>query len=155
MQGLKHTVAVFCIGCIASELLAQLVGEEWPRRCIKSLAGLYILVALARGISIVPDNWSTQSVMQFQPAELGSGEQAVLQLAQRQLEQRLAEDCARQTGVQLQLHITLERSGQGMELKQLCAIPAAEFSEGEKKQAEDFFQTALGVLPVWVEDGSR
>ena len=30
MQGLKHTVAVFCIGCIASELLAQLVGKNGP-----------------------------------------------------------------------------------------------------------------------------
>lgn len=152
MQGLKHTVAVFCIGCIAAELLAQLVGEDWPRRCIKSLAGLYILVALARGLSLTPVEWEGLPAVQGQPVELGSGEQAVLELAQQQLAQQLAADCARETGVQLRLRVTLAQTGEGTAPVGLQAAVEGETSPEDRRRAEQFLQQALGLPPVWVED---
>lgn len=154
MQGLRHSVAVFCIGCIAAELLAQLTAGDWPRRCIKSLAGLYILVVLARGLSLVPASWEERPASPTQPVELGSGEQAVLELAQQQLEERLAADCAREAGVQLRLRITLARSEQGIAPTQLHAALTEAASAEAKQQAEQLLQTALGIPPVWVEDDS-
>ena len=47
MQPLERAVAIFCIACICAELTTQLAGSTWARRCIKAVAGLYILVVFA------------------------------------------------------------------------------------------------------------
>ena len=46
MQPLERAVAIFCIACICAELTTQLAGSTWARRCIKAVAGLYILCLL-------------------------------------------------------------------------------------------------------------
>ncbi len=46
MQPLERAVAIFCIACICAELTTQLAGSTWARRCIKAVAGLYILECL-------------------------------------------------------------------------------------------------------------
>lgn len=53
MQALTHAVAVFCIACLCAELLTLFVpptSSGWARRCIKAVAGLYILVVFARAL---------------------------------------------------------------------------------------------------------
>ena len=50
MQTLKSAAVVFCTACICAELLARLTGNSWARRCIKAVAGLYILVVLLQVI---------------------------------------------------------------------------------------------------------
>ena len=50
MQTLKSAAVVFCTACICAELLARLTGNNWARRCIKAVAGLYILVVLLQVI---------------------------------------------------------------------------------------------------------
>ena len=50
MQPLERAVAIFCIACICAELTTQLAGSTWARRCIKAVAGLYILVVFARTV---------------------------------------------------------------------------------------------------------
>ena len=53
MQALTHAVAVFCIACLCAELLTLFVppsSSGWVRRCIKAVAGLYILVVFARAL---------------------------------------------------------------------------------------------------------
>ena len=50
MQTLKSAAVVFCTACICAELLARLTGNSWAQRCIKAVAGLYILVVFARTV---------------------------------------------------------------------------------------------------------
>ena len=47
MQALECAAAVFCTACICAELAARFVGPGWGQKCIKAVAGLYILVAFA------------------------------------------------------------------------------------------------------------
>ena len=61
MQTLKSAAVVFCTACICAELLARLTGNSWARRCIKAVAGLYILVVLLQVIpqaGVPPDGFS-------------------------------------------------------------------------------------------------
>ena len=53
MQAMTYAVAVFCIACLCAELLTLFVppsSSGWARRCIKAVAGLYILVVFARAL---------------------------------------------------------------------------------------------------------
>lgn len=43
-----RVVTAFCLACVCTELLVQLVEAGWARRCIKVVAGLYILTVLLR-----------------------------------------------------------------------------------------------------------
>lgn len=47
MQALERAAAVFCTACICAELLSRFVGQGWGQKCIKAVAGLYILVVFA------------------------------------------------------------------------------------------------------------
>ena len=49
-----RVVTAFCLACVCAELLVQLVEAGWARRCIKVVAGLYILTVLLRAISALP-----------------------------------------------------------------------------------------------------
>ena len=49
-----RVVTAFCLACVCTELLVQLVEAGWARRCIKVVAGLYILTVLLRAISALP-----------------------------------------------------------------------------------------------------
>ena len=47
MQALERAAAFFCTACICAELLSRFVGQGWGQKCIKAVAGLYILVVFA------------------------------------------------------------------------------------------------------------
>ena len=47
-----RVVTAFCLACVCAELLVQLVEAGWARRCIKVVAGLYILTVLLRATSV-------------------------------------------------------------------------------------------------------
>lgn len=49
-----RVVTAFCLACVCTELLVQLVEAGWARRCIKVVAGLYILTVLLRATSALP-----------------------------------------------------------------------------------------------------
>ena len=49
-----RVVTAFCLACVCAELLVQLVEAGWARRCIKVVAGLYILTVLLRATSALP-----------------------------------------------------------------------------------------------------
>ena len=51
MKALQTLTVSFCLACICAEIVTLLTGPGWPRRCIKALAGLYILVILLRLLS--------------------------------------------------------------------------------------------------------
>lgn len=49
-----RVVTAICLACVCAELLVQLVEAGWARRCIKVVAGLYILTVLLRATSALP-----------------------------------------------------------------------------------------------------
>ena len=46
MHAFQTAASAFCIACICAEITTLLVGAGWAGRCIKAVAGLYILVIL-------------------------------------------------------------------------------------------------------------
>ena len=72
MQPLERAVAIFCIACICAELTTQLAGSTWARRCIKAVAGLYILVVFARTLPKAGAQLQAFSLPQAQPVFFGT-----------------------------------------------------------------------------------
>ena len=145
MQALKRAAAVFCIACICAELLAGLTDRGWARRCIKTVAGLYILLVfwnampqLRKTVVVTPP--------QIPAASMGSLEDAIRAEAEAELEQQLAAQCAAQTGVTIQLSITLSAEGEAALVR--AELPA-ESTQAEKAQVQSFLESALGTAPIW------
>ena len=76
MQTLKSAAVVFCTACICAELLARLTGNSWAR-CIKAVAGLYILVVLLQVIPQLRTEVQSFSVPDLSPASMGTLEDAI------------------------------------------------------------------------------
>ena len=86
MQPLERAVAIFCIACICAELTTQLAGSTWARRCIKAVAGLYILVVFARTVPQAHVQLRAFLVPVQEPVSIASPETAILAQTQAQLE---------------------------------------------------------------------
>ena len=90
MQALTHAVAVFCIACLCAELLTLFVpptSSGWARRCIKAVAGLYILVVFARALSKAWAQLQAFSLPQAQPAFFGTLDDLIASEAARLAEE--------------------------------------------------------------------
>ena len=74
---LGGATVVFCTACICAELLARLTGNSWARRCIKAVAGLYILVVLLQVIPQLRTEVQSFSVPDLSPASMGTLEDAI------------------------------------------------------------------------------
>ena len=98
MQPLERAVAFFCIACICAELTTQLAGSTWARRCIKAVAGLYILVVFARTVPQAHVQLRAFLVPVQEPVSIASPETAILAQTQAQLEQTLAEQWCTKPG---------------------------------------------------------
>lgn len=90
MQALTHAVAVFCIACLCAELLTLFVpptSSGWARRCIKAVAGLYILVVFARALPKAVAQLQAFSLPQAQPAFFGTLDDLIASEAARLAEE--------------------------------------------------------------------
>ena len=90
MQALTHAVAVFCIACLCAELLTLFVpptSSGWARRCIKAVAGLYILVVFARALPNAGAQLQAFSLPQAQPVFLGTLDDLIASEAARLAEE--------------------------------------------------------------------
>ena len=54
MQVFQRAAAVFCMACIGAELVGLFAGQSWAGRCIKAVAGLYILAVLLAELPHLP-----------------------------------------------------------------------------------------------------
>ena len=94
-----RVVTAFCLACVCAELLVQLVEAGWARRCIKVVAGLYILTVLLRAISALP----ARTAQWLQPVQASASiegvETTILTEAAKRLNEMLAEECEAQTGI--------------------------------------------------------
>ena len=77
MLSLIIAVVVFFTACIFADLLARLTGNSWARRCIKAVAGLYILVVLLQVIPQLRTEVQSFSVPDLSPASMGTLEDAI------------------------------------------------------------------------------
>lgn len=77
MDTLKTITVVFCAACIGSELVTQLTGDGWARRCIKAVAGLYILVVLLRAVPQWKADLQAFSVPEASPVQVGTLEETI------------------------------------------------------------------------------
>lgn len=96
-----RVVTAFCLACVCAELLVQLVEAGWARRCIKVVAGLYILTVLLRAISALP----ARTAQWLQPVQASASiegvETTILTEAAKRLNEMLAAECEAQVQTQL------------------------------------------------------
>ena len=94
-----RVVTAICLACVCAELLVQLVEAGWARRCIKVVAGLYILTVLLRATSALP----ARTAQWLQPVQASASiegvETTILTEAAKRLNEMLAAECEAQTGI--------------------------------------------------------
>ena len=91
MQALERAAAVFCTACICAELLSRFVGQGWGQKCIKAVAGLYILVVFADALPGAKAQFAALELPQVPAVSVGSLEDAVLAQTAEELSRTLEE----------------------------------------------------------------
>ena len=149
MQAFQNAAAAFCIACICAEVTALLTGTGWAGRCIKAVAGLYILVVLFRlAPGVKPE---LKSAMEAVPSSvcIQSAEISLLQKAQERLESSLRTECMQRFGVPIELDITLmQEEGQTVQAGSVGFTILSECTDAEKQQVAAYLQEALGTASV-------
>ena len=144
MQALERAAAVFCTACICAELAARFVGPGWGQKCIKAVAGLYILVVFARTVPQAHVQLRAFLVPVQEPVSIASPETAILAQTQARLEQTLAEQWCTKTGREASVAVMLK------ETDSVCSaqmtLPANCTAE-ERQQAGAFLQEKLQLPP--------
>lgn len=109
-----RVVTAFCLACVCTELLVQLVEAGWARRCIKVVAGLYILTVLLRATSALP----ARTAQWLQPVQASASiegvETTILTEAAKRLNEMLAAECEAQTGIPVRVETELEQTPDGI-----------------------------------------
>lgn len=148
MQSFQNAAAAFCIACICAEVTALLTGTGWAGRCIKAVAGLYILVVLFRlAPGMKPE---LKSAMEAVPSSvrIQSAETSILQKAQERLESSLRAECMQRFGVPIELDVTLMQEGQTIQAGSADFTILSECTDAEKQQVAAYLQEALGTASV-------
>lgn len=158
MQLFQRAVAVFCTACIAAELLCLLAGTSWTGRCIKAVAGLYILAVLLSRLSSLPAGIraaadSLHPASQNLPV-FAQAEDYILTQAAAQLQTLCETQCQQQFGIPVQVSVTLEDTGTGAAVTQAEAAFPAECTAETKQAVLASLQQTLGVLPA-VREGTE
>ena len=113
MQALERAAAVFCTACICAELLSRFVGQGWGQKCIKAVAGLYILVVFADALPGAKAQFTALELPHVPAVSVGSLEDAVLAQTAEELSRTLEERCLSEAGVSLRLNIILSQTAEG------------------------------------------
>ena len=142
MHAFQTAASAFCIACICAEITTLLAGAGWAGRCIKAVAGLYILVILFR---LAPQmKLELKSAAAAAPAAVSiqSTETSLLQGTQERLEADLCAECERRFGTKVKLEVTLVRTE-----KVLVILPAA-CTSAEQSRIAAYLQQELGMAPI-------
>ena len=141
MQELKRAAAVFCIACICSELLAQVTEHGWARRCIKTVAGLYILLVFWNTLPKFRTTVQSFDLPQVSIMDMGTLEDTVQLQAETELAQKL--ESAKFT-------VILEKTASGESVSSVQAELPAACGAQERAKVTDFLQDTLGIAPDFV-----
>ena len=150
MQAFQRAAAVFCMACIGAELVSLFGGQSWAGRCIKAVAGLYILAVLLAQLPRLPGKIMTAFSGNTAPAALSAAQSDALETeiltgAETRLEEYCAAQCRRQFGLDIRVSITLEKAGQQVVVKKAVAAFPAGCTAAQKQAVFSFLQQTLGV----------
>ena len=131
MQALERAAAVFCTACICAELAARFVGPGWGQKCIKAVAGLYILVAFADALPGAKAQLTAPKLPQAETASVGSLEDA----------------CLCEAGIRVKLRITLCRTAEGVAASAVQVVPQGALTDARKQAVEKLLTAQLQLEP--------
>ena len=142
MHAFQTAASAFCIACICAEITTLLAGAGWAGRCIKAVAGLYILVILFR--------LELKSAAAAAPAAVSiqSTETSLLQGTQERLEADLCAECERRFGTKVKLEITLTWTEQTVRTEKVLVILPAACTSAEQSRIAAYLQQELGMAPI-------
>lgn len=148
MHTFQTAASAFCIACICAEITTLLTGTGWAGKCIKAVAGLYILVVLFR---LAPGmKLEIKNTMEISPASVSiqNVETSLLQGTQEQLEAFLCAECQHRFGVLIKLDITLAQDGQTVQAENAELVILSECTDAEKQQIIAYLQETLGTASI-------
>ena len=156
MQAFQRAAAVFCIACIGAELVSLFGGQSWAGRCIKAVAGLYILAVLLAQLSgkvmtAFSGNTAPAATSTAQPDAL---ETEILTETKAQLEEYCTAQCRQQFGLDIRVTVTLEKAGQQVMVKKAVAAFPAGCTAAQKQAVLSFLQQMLGTAPTAAEESA-
>lgn len=158
MQALERAAATFCIACICAEVLSRLVGQGWGQKCIKAVAGLYILVVFVGLLPGIKAQLSFSGALQSEPVPVGNMKDAVLMQAEKDLAAALEERCIQETGVSLTLEIELEQTEEGVKAEKVYVLLPEKVDAAKKHSLADLLTGQLQLTPeqlVWETPGGE
>jgi hypothetical protein len=153
MKDLKAAVAVFCTACICAEVLIQLTQQTRARRCIKAVAGLYIVAALLRAVPGLAAQSTGAELPGGTQADFGSFTQNVLEQTAQSLEETLQSAIYADTGCSVRLKITLRQTQTGVAAAtvQVAAEESTEIlglSPEQRAEIETLLRGQLGAVAI-------
>lgn len=156
MQAFQRAAAVFGMACIGAELVSLFGGQGWAGRCIKAVAGLYILAVLLVQLPHLPGNVMTTFSGNTAPAATSTAqpdalETEILTETKAQLEEYCTVQCRQQFGLDIRVTVTLEKAGQQVVVKKVVAAFPAGCTAAQKQAALSFLQQTLGTAPTAAE----
>ena len=151
MQAFQRAAAVFCMACIGAELVSLFGGQSWAGRCIKAVAGLYILAVLLAQLPHLPGKAMTAFSGNTVPAATSTAqpdalETEILTGAETRLAEYCAAQCRQQFGLDIRVTVTLEKAGQQVVVKKAVAAFPAGCTAAQKQAVFSFLQQTLGAF---------
>ena len=156
MGHLEQSAAVFCTACICAELISRLVGSGWGQKCIKAVAGLYILIVFLDVLSGVKTTFAALELPQAEAVSIGNLEDAVLVRTQEELSRTLEGACRQKTGADLKLEISLTQTTEGVNADEVRIFSQNEVEPDRKQAVESFLMQQLQLAPeniIWESPG--
>ena len=150
MQAFQRAAAVFCMACIGAELVSLFGGQSLAGRCIKAVAGLYILAVLLAQLPHLPGKVLNAFSGNTAPAAVSAAqsdtlETEILTEAKAQLEAYCTAQCSQQFGLDVRVLVTLEKAGQQVVVKKAVAAFPAGCAAAQKQAVLSFLQQTLGA----------
>ena len=157
MQAFQQAAAVFCMACIGAELVSFFAGQSRAGRCIKSVAGLYILAVLLAQLPGLPGRVNAAFSGNATPAAMSAApsdalETEILTEAKARLEEYCAAQCLQQFGLNICTSVTLENAGQQVVVKKAVVAFPADCTAAQRRAILSFLQQALGTAPTTAEE---
>lgn len=157
MQAFQQAAAVFCMACIGAELVSLFAGQSRAGRCIKAVAGLYILAVLLTQLPRLPVKVKAVFSGSTAPAATSAApsdalETEILTEAKVRLEEYCTAQCRQQFGLNICTSVTLENAGQQVVVKKAVVAFLAGCTAAQRQAVLSFLQQALGTVPTIAEE---
>ena len=159
MQAFQRAAAVFCMACIGAELVSLFGGQSWAGRCIKAVAGLYILAVLLAQLPHLPGKVLTAfsgntALAAVSAAQSDTLEKEILTETKARLEAYCTAQCRQKFGLDIRMTVTLEKAGQQVVVKKAVAAFPASCTAAQKQEVLSFLQQTLGTAPTAAEESA-